>query len=163
MSFFFSPLAVSRVARLRFLSLSLSLLSQSKVTRHQVRPARLEQLEHLVQRRHVQDVLHPVGIIASAARAALQRDDRADLDLVVGVDEDQVFRVEDPDDVLSVALPDRDAGVAYCIGFVWRCFFSYQGRVFGGGGGGGKEGRKEEERRKLSKKKKKKKIFSPDL
>ena len=82
-----------------------------------MRPARLEQLEHLVQWRHVQDVLHPARASPRPPGAALQRDDRPDLDLVVRVDEDQVLRVEDADDVLAVALPDGDAGVTFF--FFW--------------------------------------------
>ena len=93
------------------LSFSIKKRKKKLSTRHQVRPARLEQLEHLVQRRHVQDVLHAAP--SGPSRAALQRDDRPDLDLVVGVDENQVFGVKDADDVLAVALPDGDARVAF--------------------------------------------------
>lgn len=71
---------------------SFSSLSKKKnsSSHHQVRPARLEQLEHLVQRRHVQDVLHtvradPPGV---ASGAPLEGYDGPDLDLVVRVDED---------------------------------------------------------------------------
>lgn len=114
MSFFFS-----------FPCRSLPLSPQKKkLSHHQVRPARLEQLEHLVQRRHIQDVLHAVGTSNQvAASAILQGDDRADLDLVVRVDEDQVLCVEDADDVLAVPLPDRDAGVACFLSVVCGVFF----------------------------------------
>lgn len=111
MSFFF----LARFS-LEFLKKKNSSLSLS--SHHQVRPARLEQLEDLVQWRDVQDVLHPVGTDPArvAAGAPLQRDDRPDLDLIVGVDQNQILRVKDADDVLPVALPDGDAGVSFFFG-----------------------------------------------